>query len=69
MNDIYKQKAKKYKYKYLKLKKEYIGTGGNADFEYIGSGSYGCIISPPFQFNIQNYNKVCHEQENHHNFC
>jgi hypothetical protein len=29
MNDIYKQKAKKYKYKYLKLKKEYIGAGAD----------------------------------------
>jgi len=29
MNDIYEKKAKKYKYKYLKLKREYIGEGGN----------------------------------------
>jgi len=29
MNNIYKQKAKKYKYKYLKLKKEYIGGDDN----------------------------------------
>jgi hypothetical protein len=28
MNNIYEQKAKKYKYKYLKLKKEYLGEGG-----------------------------------------
>ena len=47
MNDIYKQKAKKYKYKYLKLKREYLGEGGG----YLGEGTYGCIISPPIQFN------------------
>jgi serine/threonine protein kinase len=46
MNDIYKQKAKKYKYKYLKLKKEYLGEGGG----YLGQGAYGCIISPPIKF-------------------
>jgi hypothetical protein len=70
MNDIYKQKAKKYKYKYLKLKNDYIGGVIDSswlswlsnrttyfNFEYIGSGGYGCIISPPFQFNIQNDNK------------
>jgi hypothetical protein len=94
MNDIYKQKAKKYKYKYLKLKNDYIGGArsqeelkrihenlqlqkqlnnqqlynqqlynqqlqqrNNVNFEYIGFGGFGCIISPPVQFNIQNYNK------------
>jgi serine/threonine protein kinase len=46
MNDIYKQKAKKYKYKYLKLKREYIAVGGG----YLGEGSYGCIITPPIEF-------------------
>jgi serine/threonine protein kinase len=46
MNDIYKQKAKKYKYKYLKLKREYFGEGGG----YLGEGSFGCIITPPIEF-------------------
>jgi hypothetical protein len=40
MNNIYEQKAKKYKYKYLKLKKEYLGEGG----EYTEK-KYVCQIS------------------------
>jgi hypothetical protein len=66
MNDIYKKKALKYKYKYLQLKKQYFAEGGldekykniliNIDnieynFEFIGEGAFGCIISPPLQFN------------------
>ena len=72
MNDIYKQKVKKYKYKYLKLKKPSIGGGDeeneekditninikyNYDFEFIGQGGFGCIISPPLQFNNKIYIK------------
>ena len=63
MSNIYEQKAKKYKYKYLKLKQEYIGKGGNdyQEFEFIGSGAYGCIISPPFQFNNKNNIKISYQ--------
>jgi len=46
MNNIYAQKAKKYKYKYLQLKNEYNAVGG----KYLGEGTYGCLISPPFKF-------------------
>jgi hypothetical protein len=53
MNDFYEKKAKKYKYKYLKFKKQYFSKGGSLKFNYnlkfIGKGTYGCIISPPFQ--------------------
>ena len=63
MIDIYKQKAKKYKYKYLKLKRQYIGGGENNDFKFIGSGNYGCIISPPLQFNTLNEDNILYPLE------
>ena len=55
MNNIYTQKAKKYKYKYLKLKNNYIAQGGNYIAQggnYIAQGGFGCIISPPYNFNF-----------------
>ena len=57
MNNIYAQKAKKYKYKYLKLKNEYNGEGGN----YLGEGTYGCLISPPYRFT---YGSIIHGNDN-----
>ena len=29
-------------------------------FEFIGQGSFGCIISPPFQFNTHNIKNICY---------
>ena len=73
MNDIYLQKAKKYKYKYLKLKNDYIGGRNFSSiwstyfrknyFEYIGEGGYGCIISPPFQFNTLSLENILYPPE------
>jgi len=75
---IYKKKAKKYKYKYLKLKNEYISEGGfifgkkneniennenNEKFKFIGSGGFGCIISPPIQFNTLNNNNILYQDK------
>ena len=73
MSDIYKQKVKKYKYLKLKTpyigggdeeseeSKEKDITNINIkydyDFEFIGQGGFGCIISPPLQFNNTIYIK------------
>jgi len=57
MNNIYAQKAKKYKYKYLQLKNEYNAVGGN----YLGEGAYGCIISPPYNFDFKDNTQIIYQ--------
>jgi serine/threonine protein kinase len=47
MNDIYKNKYLKYKQKYKLLKQ----AGGSAEtkIEFIGKGSFGCLLCPPIK--------------------
>ena len=63
MNDIYKEKAKKYKYKYLKLKGGYLNL--NYNLKFIGKGTYGCIISPPFQTKKMKLKNLNYETEDY----
>jgi hypothetical protein len=63
MNDIYEQKAKKYKYKYLKLKGGFLKF--NNHLEFIGKGTYGCIISPPFQTKKMKLNNLNYETKDY----
>jgi len=41
-------------------KKQKIINSTDYLFEFIGQGSFGCIISPPFQFNTHNIKNICY---------